>query len=156
MGTCVRNSIGRCSQIHSDDEYGTEFSLEQFAVGYLRQQCRSSNRFVAMCYSSRNFGANPAVSVGNGTSADDDNRMQVDSLKKGKGRAKASTKTRKEIARTTQATRAIHTSTRARTGAELDIGRKTAGDQVEEPTTIPPVTTATHRKARTTMETNQS
>ena len=35
------------------------------------------------CYSSRNFGANPTASSGNGTSADDD-RMQVDSLKKGK------------------------------------------------------------------------
>ena len=35
------------------------------------------------CYSSRNFGANPTTSSGNGTSADDD-RMQVDSLKKGK------------------------------------------------------------------------
>ena len=31
------------------------------------------------CYSSRNFGANPTASSGNGTSADDD-RMQVDSL----------------------------------------------------------------------------
>ena len=36
------------------------------------------------CYSSRNFGANQTVSAGNGTGADDDNRMQVDSLKKGK------------------------------------------------------------------------
>ena len=35
------------------------------------------------CYSSRNFGANPTVSAGNGTSAGDD-QMQVDSLKKGK------------------------------------------------------------------------
>ena len=46
--------------------------------------------------------------------------------------------------------------------AEHDIGRKTAGDQVEEPAIIPPVTTATHRKARTTrkavdvVETNRS
>ena len=69
--------------------------------------------------------------------------------RKARGRAKANTKTRKEIARTTQATRAIQTSTRARTVAELDIGRKTAGDQVEVSTTIPPVTTATHRMART-------
>ena len=35
------------------------------------------------CYSFRNFGANPTASSGNGTSAGDD-RMQVDSLKKGK------------------------------------------------------------------------
>ena len=33
---------------HSDDERGTEFSEEQFAVGYIRQQCHSSNSFVAM------------------------------------------------------------------------------------------------------------
>ena len=40
------------------------------------------------CYFSRNFGANPTVSAGNGTSADDD-RMQVDSLEKGKGKGKS-------------------------------------------------------------------
>ena len=39
------------------------------------------------CYSSRNFGANPTASSGNGTSADDD-RMQVDSFKKGKRKGK--------------------------------------------------------------------
>ena len=39
------------------------------------------------CCTSRNFGANPTVSAGNGTSADDD-WMQVDSLKKGKGKGK--------------------------------------------------------------------
>ena len=36
MGTCVRNCFGRCSQIQSDDEYGTEFSKEQLAVEYKR------------------------------------------------------------------------------------------------------------------------
>ena len=79
------------------------------------------------CCSSRNFGANPTVSAGNGTSADDD-QMQ----------AKANTKTRKEFARPARPTRALQTSTRARTVAELDIERRTAGDQVEERTTIPP------------------
>ena len=39
------------------------------------------------CHSSRNFGATPTASSGNGTSADDD-RMQVDSLKKGKRKGK--------------------------------------------------------------------
>ena len=41
------------------------------------------------CYSSRNFGANPTASSGNGTSADDD-RMPVYSLKEGmrKGKGK--------------------------------------------------------------------
>ena len=52
-------------------------------LGYTCQQHSSSCR----CYSSRNFGANPTASSGNGTSADDD-RMQVDSLKKGKRRGK--------------------------------------------------------------------
>ena len=72
--------------------------------------------------------------------------------RKARRRTKAYTKTRKEIARTTQATRAIQTSTRSRTVAELDIGRKTAGDQVKELTTTPLVTTTTHRKARTTRK----
>ena len=39
------------------------------------------------CYSSRNFGANPTASSGNGTRADDD-RKQVDSLKKVKRKGK--------------------------------------------------------------------
>ena len=39
------------------------------------------------CCSSRHLGANPTASIGNGTSADDD-RMQVDSLKRGKRRGK--------------------------------------------------------------------
>ena len=72
--------------------------------------------------------------------------------RKAGGRAKADTKSRQEIARPARATRAIQTSTRERTVAELDIGRKTAGDQVEEPATIPPVTTATRREATTTRK----
>ena len=32
MGTRFWNCVGRCSQVHSDDEYGTEFSQEQIAV----------------------------------------------------------------------------------------------------------------------------
>ena len=106
---------------------------------------------VQWCYSSRNIGANPTVSAGNGTGADDDSRMQVDFLKKGKGNGKGKHQHQKgNRTNTTQATRATQTSTRARIVAELDIGRKTARDQVEEPTTYPPVTKATHRKARTT------
>ena len=42
------------------------------------------------CYSSRNFGAHPTASSGNGTSADDD-RMQVDSLRKVREKAKVKT-----------------------------------------------------------------
>ena len=72
--------------------------------------------------------------------------------RKAKGRAKANTQSRKELAQVSQATRAIQTSPRARTVAELNSERKTAGDQVEELATIPPVTTATHRKTRTTRK----
>ena len=50
-----------------------------------------------------------------------DDRMQVDSLKKGKRKGKGK-----------QPTRALQTSTRARTVANLDTGRKTAGLPVEE------------------------
>ena len=65
MGTRFWNCVGRCSQVHNDDEYGDDFS--------------------------RNFGANPTASSGNGTSADDD-RMQVDSLKNGKRKDKGKNK----------------------------------------------------------------
>ena len=68
--------------------------------------------------------------------------------RKASGRTEANTPTRKEIARPARPTRAR--STRARTVAEVDIGRRTAGDQVEEHTTIPPVTTATRRMSRVT------
>ena len=71
--------------------------------------------------------------------------------RKARWRAKANTKTRKEIARPARLTRALQTATRARTVAELDSGRKTAGDLVEERTTSPPVT-ATRRKARVTRK----
>ena len=53
-------------------------------------------------------------------------------------RAKVKTNTREEIARPARPTRALHTSTRARTVANLNIGRKTAGILVEERMTIPP------------------
>ena len=52
--------------------------------------------------------------------------------RKARGRAKTNTKSRKELARPARPTRALQTSTRARIVAELDIGRKTAGDQVEK------------------------
>ena len=75
-------------------------------------------------------------------------RMQVDLSQKRQGEGQRQTpQTSKEIARPARPTRALQTSTRARNVAELDIGRRTAGDQVEEHTTIPPVTTATRRKA---------
>ena len=50
MGTRFWSCVGRCSQVHSDDEYGTDFSQEQFAVGCISQQCRSSSSLVAMVF----------------------------------------------------------------------------------------------------------
>ena len=88
MGTRFWNCVGRCSEVHSDDEYGTDVSLELCAVLRIHKLCRSSNSFVAMVFLfPKLFGANPTVSAGNGTSADDD-RMEVDSLKKGKVKGK--------------------------------------------------------------------
>ena len=53
-------------------------------------------------------------------------------------RAKVKTNTREEIARPARPTRALQTSTRARTVANLNIGKKTAGIWVGERMTIPP------------------
>ena len=87
MGTRFWKCSCRCSQENSDDEDGTDFLREQFAVVYMCKQYRSSNSFVAVVLFSKNFGASPTVSAGSGARADDDNRMQVDSLKKGKGKS---------------------------------------------------------------------
>ena len=59
--------------------------------------------FVAMVlFFPKLWSKSPTVSAGNGTGADDDNMMQVESLNKGKEKgAKANTKTRKKLARTT-------------------------------------------------------
>ena len=72
------------------------------------------------CYYSSNFGAFPTVSAGNGTGADDDNRMQVDPVKKGKEKAKGEHQNKKGTSHT--AAQATQTSTRARTVVERDTG----------------------------------
>ena len=150
LGTCVRNCVGGCSLIHSDDEYGTDFLgticswvdtppvpllFKQFCCNgvFLRKFRSESDRQLEMEQVRMMSGCKSILS------------------RKPKGTAKATTKTRKEIARRFQATRAIQTSTRATNVAELDIGRKIVGDQVEKSTTIPLVTT-THRKRRTTRK----
>ena len=61
---------------------------------------------------------------------------QLTLSRKVRERAKVKTNTREEIARLARPTRALQTSTRARTGTNLDIGRKTAGIPVEERSTI--------------------
>ena len=94
------------------------------------------------CCSFRNFGATPTVSAGNGTGADDGNWMQIDSLKKGKGKDKVKHQNQKKSHEQHKQYEQYRHQHVQETVAELDIGRKTAGDQVEELTTIPPVTTA--------------
>ena len=123
MGTCFWNCVGRCSQVHSDDEKG-----EHFAVGYIRQQCRSSNRFVAMALLCQLEMGRVQMMTG----------CKLTLSRKARERAKVKNNTREEIARPARPTRALQTSTRARNVAELDSGRKNAGDQVEERMTIPP------------------
>ena len=69
-------------QVLSDDECGTDFLRNSLQLGtYPNSAVRRA------AYSSRNFGANPTVTAGNVTSADDD-RMPVDSLKKGQEKGK--------------------------------------------------------------------
>ena len=88
MGTCVRNCFGRCSQIHSDDVYGTDFLRNNLQLGTYANSAALRTALLQWCYSSRNLGATPTVSAGNVTGADDDNRMQVDSLKESKEKGK--------------------------------------------------------------------
>ena len=124
------------------------FLWNRLRLGTYANSAALRTALLQWCYSSRNFGANPKASDGNGTSADDDNRMQVVYLKKGKGKGKGKHQNQEGNRTTSRPTRALQTSTRARTVAELDIGQRTAGDKVEERTAIPPVTTATRIKAR--------
>ena len=136
-GNALLNCVGRCSQVHSDDEYGPIFLRSSLQLDTYANSTALRAALLQWCYSSRNFGANPTASSGNGTGADDD-RMQVDSFKKVRERAKVKTNTSEEIARPARPTRAPQTSTRARTVANLDIGRKTAGIPVKERMTTPP------------------
>ena len=63
------------------------FLRNRLQLGTYPKSAALRNALLQWCCTSRNFGANPTVSAGNGTSADDD-WMQVDSLKKGKGKGK--------------------------------------------------------------------
>ena len=101
------------------------------------------------CSSSETLERIRPVSAGNGTSADGD-RMQVDSLRKGKGKGKGKHQYQKGIRTNinTSNTMTNTSNTDINTCKEMDIGRRTGGDHVEELTTIQPVTTAAHRKAR--------
>ena len=59
-----------------------------FLLGTYANSVAFRTALLQWCYSSRNFGANPTVSAGNGTGADDDNMMQVESLNRGKEKGK--------------------------------------------------------------------
>ena len=83
------------SSIHSDDEYGSNFLRNTLQFGTYSSNAAPRAALLQWCYSSRNFGANPTMTAGNVTSADDD-RMQVDSLKKGKEKGKGKSKSHYE------------------------------------------------------------
>ena len=121
------------------------FLRKSLQLGTYANRAALRTALLQWCYFSRNFGATPTVSAGNGTSADDD-QMQVDCFMKGKGQGKGKHHIQKGN-RTTSTTKTSSTDINT-----WDIGRKTAGGQVEERTTTPPVTTATRRKARTTRK----
>ena len=104
------------------------------------------------CYSSRNFGANPTVSAGNGTSADDD-WMQVDSLRKGKEKGKGKHQNQNGN-RTTSTTNTSSTDINTckncgRTGHWGNDCWRPGGGAYDNSTRV---TTATRRKARVTRK----
>ena len=110
--------------------------------------------FLQCCYSFRNFGASPTVSAGNGTGNgtcwDDDNRMRVDSLKKGKGKGKGKHQIRNELAQTTQATPTSTCKNCDRTGHCV---KDWDGDQVEKHVTLrTTITITTQTRARITRK----
>ena len=83
-GTVLADAV----RVLSDDEYGTDFLRNSLQLGKHANSAALRTALLQWCYSSQNFGATLTVSAGNGTGADDDNRMQVDSLKKGKWKGK--------------------------------------------------------------------
>ena len=152
MGTRFWNCVGRCSQVHSDDEYGTDFFRNSLRLGTYANSAGLRKALLQWCYPSRNFGANPTVSAGNGTSADDD-RMQVDSLKKGKVKGKGKHQNQKGN-RTTSTTNTSSTdiNTCKNCGTNWTVGEGLLETRWRSVRKIPPVTTATRRKLRVTRK----
>ena len=131
MGTCFRNGSSRRSQVHSDDQYGTDFSRKQLSSCACANSAALRTALLQWCPSSRNFGASPTVSAGNGTGAVGDNRTQVDPLKKGKGKGKGKLQEHKQTG-TSNTSSTSDTDVITCKKVELDTGRKIAGDQVKE------------------------
>ena len=145
MVTCVRNCCCGCSQVHSDDENGIDFSQEQFAVGYICKQCRSSNSSVAMVLFLPKLWSPDRVCW-------KWNRCgwwQQDASRLSQKRTRANTKTWEKLAQATQATQ---TSTPARSVVERDTGWNIAGEQGEEHTTPTTTTTTTQTRTKTTRK----
>ena len=151
MGTRVWNCVGRCSQVHSDDEHGTDFFLDTVCTWV---HMPTAQLFAQPCCSGvtpRNFGANPTASSGNGTSADDD-RMQVDSLKKGKRKGKG-TNQRQRGNRTTSTTNTSSADINAcKNCGKPGHWRKIAGIPVEERMTIPPTEILAKTRVKTQVK----
>ena len=144
MGTRFRNCIGRCSQIHSDDECGTDFlGTDSLQLGTYANSAALRTASLQWCYSSRTFRANPTVSAGNGMSADDD-RLQVDSLKRGKVKGKSKHHNQKRN-RTTSTTN---------TSSTVDNTCKNCGRTGHWAKDCWRPTTATRIKARVTTKAN--
>ena len=69
-------------------KYTVIFLRNSLQLGTYSKNAALRAALLQWCYSSRDFGANPTVTAGNVTGADDD-RMQVDSLKTGKEKSKS-------------------------------------------------------------------
>ena len=122
--------------MHSYDEYGPDFIRNSLQLVYMP----TAQLFVQPCCS----GVTPLETLERIRPRHlEMERVQMMTgckltlSRKVRERAKVKTNTREEIARPARPTRSLQTSTRARTVANLDVGRNTAGIPVEERTTIP-------------------
>ena len=129
---------------------GTDFLRNNLQSGTDGNSAALRAALLQWCYCSRNFGASPTVAAGSGTGANDDNRMQVGSLMKGKEKG------RRQTPKPERNSHKQHEQYRQEHVQELsqcrDIGKTFAGDQVEELTTTTPVTTGAQIGARTTRK----
>ena len=150
MVRCVRSCSCGCSQGTVMMNVAPIFLGSTLQLGTYANSAALRTALLQRCFSSRNFGASPTVPAGNGTGADDDNRMQVDCLKKGTEKGK----TKHQNQKGTRSSNSSKTNNRdintckncGRTGHWV---KEIAGDQVEEHTTTATVTTALQTKAIT-------
>ena len=122
LGTCVRNCSGGCSQMHSDDEYDTKFFIGTICSSVHGQTVPLFEQLCCIGLLPETLEHPRLCELEMGQVRMMTTRCKLTLSRKVRERAKANTETRKELAQATQATRALPTSTRARTVAELDIG----------------------------------